>query len=99
MCVCVCVCLCVCVCVCVCMSLGGAGGHFIYHLQTLEVNLTQNMSTAVWVPPDQVVASLLLPWFKVTPLVGQAANEIHCMFVPEEGWNSGYIHILLDELR
>ena len=33
------------------MSLGGAGGHIIYyHLQTLEVNLSQNMSTAVWVP-------------------------------------------------
>ena len=48
------------------------------------------------------MASLLLPWFKVTSLVGQAANEIHlcnCMFVPEEGWNLGYIHILLDELR
>ena len=43
------------------------------------------------------MARLLLPWFKVTSLVGQAKNEIHLcnyMFVPEEGWNSGYIHIL-----
>ena len=23
----------------------------------------------------------------------------NCMFVPEKGWNSDYIHILLDELK
>ena len=54
------------------------------------------------------MGQLIFPWFRATFLVHSGcsssmnnywvANQIHffnCMFVPDEGWNSGYIH---DEL-
>ena len=66
------------------------------------------ISVALWI--HLVLGSgppLLLPWFRVTSLSQSSFLELgykwnsflNCIFLPKREWNSGHIHILLDELK